>query len=134
MRFFLLILWFGIACADTLDPERAAVIDRIRPLGVVDVEGQDHPTAETHPVLKVEARSGEAVYQQYCHVCHQSGVAGAPLSHRPELWKKRIEEKKLPGLLAAVTNGYKAMPPMGTCQDCTQAELKAAIQYMMAPE
>jgi cytochrome c5 len=33
--------------------------------------------------------------------------------------------------LTNATNGIRAMPPMGTCMDCTEDQLKAAIQYMV---
>jgi cytochrome c5 len=34
-------------------------------------------------------------------------------------------------LVASAKKGKNAMPPMGTCMDCSDAELKAAIEFML---
>ena len=34
-------------------------------------------------------------------------------------------------VLAVAKKGINAMPPMGTCMDCSDAELTAAIQHMV---
>jgi cytochrome c5 len=35
-------------------------------------------------------------------------------------------------LLTHATNGLNAMPPKGTCADCSGDELKNAIEYMLS--
>lgn len=35
-------------------------------------------------------------------------------------------------MLANLKNGIGAMPPMGTCTDCSDEELTAGIEYMVA--
>ncbi len=75
-------------------------------------------------------RSGKAIYEAKCTVCHQTGVAGAPKFGDKEAWKP-LRERKLDDLLEVVRKGEGAMPPMGTCTDCSPAELKAAVEYML---
>ncbi|MDY6890590.1 MAG: c-type cytochrome [Pseudomonadota bacterium] len=75
-------------------------------------------------------RSGEELYNTKCSVCHVAGVAGAPKFGDAAAWAPRAA-KGLDGLLASAKNGLNAMPPMGTCMDCSDEELKAAIQYML---
>jgi cytochrome c5 len=35
-------------------------------------------------------------------------------------------------LLTNATKGIRAMPPKGACATCTEADLKAAIEYMIS--
>lgn len=76
------------------------------------------------------ARSGETLYNSYCIACHMNGVAGAPKFGNKAEWQPRIE-KGIDTLLKDATNGFKAMPPKGLCFDCSEDELRSAIQYMI---
>jgi cytochrome c5 len=35
-------------------------------------------------------------------------------------------------LLMHATNGLKMMPPKGTCAECSEEELKGAIEYILS--
>jgi len=80
-------------------------------------------------------RTGEEVYNATCHLCHAQGVAGAPMLGNQEAWAPRIEQG-IDTLLSHAVNGFTgktgAMPPKGTCMDCTDGELKAAIEFMIS--
>lgn len=82
------------------------------------------------PVAAMAERDGATVYNTKCMACHMTGAAGAPIVGKADQWAPRIE-KGIDGLLATAKSGINAMPPMGTCMDCTDGELKAAIQHMM---
>jgi cytochrome c5 len=82
------------------------------------------------PMAANAERTGEELYNTKCGVCHAAGVAGAPLFGNAEEWAPRAA-KGIDGLLATAKSGLNAMPPMGTCMDCSDAELTAAIQYML---
>ncbi len=75
-------------------------------------------------------RGGEEVYNAKCFVCHAQGVANAPKFGDAAAWKPRID-KGMDALLATAKSGINAMPPMGTCMDCSDNEMKAAIQFML---
>lgn len=78
------------------------------------------------------AREGKEIYDTKCFACHAAGVAGAPKFGDKAAWAPRIEQAKdIDGLFAVAVKGLNAMPPKGTCMDCTDEELKAAIQYMV---
>ncbi|MEH6824151.1 MAG: c-type cytochrome [Motiliproteus sp.] len=77
----------------------------------------------------VFAADGEAVYNKACVNCHAAGVAGAPKAHNAAEWAPRLEAG-MDALLATSISGKGAMPPRGLCMDCTDAELKAAIEFM----
>jgi cytochrome c5 len=57
------------------------------------------------------ARSGDAVYNQFCFVCHGTGVGGAPKFTMSE-WAPHLA--KATTSLTSVTKGLNAMPPKGT--------------------
>ncbi len=75
-------------------------------------------------------RDGKAVYDTKCFVCHMAGVAGAPKFADKAAWAPRIATG-MDALMGTVMNGKGAMPPKGTCMDCTDGELKAAVEYMV---
>ncbi|WP_027853732.1 c-type cytochrome [Marinobacterium litorale] len=82
------------------------------------------------PAAAMAERTGEEIYNTKCSVCHAAGVAGAPVFGDAAAWAPRAE-KGIDALLATAKSGINAMPPMGTCVDCSDAELKASIQYMI---
>jgi cytochrome c oxidase cbb3-type subunit 3 len=75
------------------------------------------------------SRSGKEIYAK-CQGCHNVGVAGAPKYGDKVAWAPRIK-RGVDDLLKVAKAGKGAMPPKGTCFDCSDAELKAVIQYMM---
>lgn len=78
-----------------------------------------------------EERSGKEVYDSYCSTCHMIGAAGAPKLDASDDWQNRLDTRGHEGLYKSSINGYKGMPPKGTCGDCSDAELKAAVDHML---
>ncbi|MGB5306531.1 MAG: c-type cytochrome [Gammaproteobacteria bacterium] len=76
------------------------------------------------------AASGEEIYNGKCKVCHANGVAGAPKLDDKAAWEPRIAQG-MDTLMTNVTKGLRAMPPKGTCMDCSDADLQAAVDYML---
>ncbi len=114
------------------DMSEAAVAARIAPVGQLNTGA---PIAATAPVVTAApaaaARSGEAIYTTTCTACHATGAAGAPILGNKEIWAPRIATG-LDALLQSALKGKNAMPPRGTCANCSDAELKAAIEYMVS--
>ena len=77
-----------------------------------------------------EVRNGKNVYEISCSVCHQAGLAGAPIFGNPSSWGER-KNKTLEELTHSVKNGLRGMPAMGLCMNCTSSELEEAVQYML---
>ena len=107
---------------------QAKIEDNIRPVGKVHVGSA--PAAGAQATAAAQARSGEQVYNTACMACHSVGVAGAPKTGDKAAWSARVD-KGIDGLLATAISGINAMPPKGTCGDCSDAELKAAIEYIL---
>jgi cytochrome c5 len=76
------------------------------------------------------ARSGEAVYTASCVACHSTGLAGAPKIDVAADWAPRTAQGEAM-LLEHAMKGLRGMPPMGTCMNCTEEEIKLAIDHML---
>lgn len=79
----------------------------------------------------VVAADGRAVYTQTCAACHAAGVAGAPKLGDRAAWGPRIESGRA-SLLFSVLKGKGAMPPKGGNANLSDAEVGAALAYMMS--
>jgi len=118
-----------------------ATNERIAPVGKVCLEGEEckhevsaqtkvdtTPHAEAAPKAP---RDGQQIVQTSCFGCHGTGAAGAPLIGKP-IWKELSAAKGVDALIKSALIGKGAMPPKGMCMDCTDDEIKAAVEYMIA--
>jgi len=78
----------------------------------------------------IASADGKTTYDTKCAVCHAAGVAGAPKFGDKAAWEPRIATG-MDAMLAIAISGKGAMPPKGTCMDCSDDDLKASIQYMV---
>jgi cytochrome c5 len=78
----------------------------------------------------IASADGKATYDTKCFACHNTGVAGAPKLGDKAAWESRIASG-MDAMLAIAIQGKGAMPPKGTCMDCSDDDLTAAIQYMV---
>lgn len=125
----LLALWAVGAQAATND-EIAA---RLKPVGEVCVQGQECKgvAAAGAAAAAGAGRSADEIINGHCNACHGTGLLNAPKIGDSAEWNKRAKEQGgLDGLLAKAISGFNAMPPKGTCSDCSDDELKGAIKKM----
>ncbi len=71
----------------------------------------------------------EAVYTRSCATCHAVPATGAPQTGDVAAWAPRIAKGE-DTLLEHTINGFNAMPPMGACADCSEAQYRALIGHM----
>jgi cytochrome c5 len=76
------------------------------------------------------AASGAAIYSAMCARCHATGEYGAPKLGDRVAWEPRFHEG-VDHLLDQAIEGLGAMPPRGGVDDLGDAELRAAIVYML---
>jgi cytochrome c5 len=113
------------------------VAERIKPVGQVDVAAEKTPQEPVKIAVAASppARNGQQVYQASCVACHGAGIAGAPKLEDKGQWDKRIA-KGLDTLYASAVNGVTgsagAMPAKGGNPALSDAEVKAAVDYMIA--
>jgi cytochrome c5 len=118
------------------DIDRQQLQQRIEPVGKVHVQEPKETQSATGTKSEVAAsvqkkEPGQGTYEQYCIACHRDGVAGAPKFRDATDWNSRRAGRSIDELVAVSTKGLNAMPVKGTCSECTDADLKAAIQYML---
>lgn len=83
--------------------------------------------------IQNDPEAGKKIYQQFCSTCHAQKPSinlGAPRIGVMADWQDRMK-KGLDGLLNVTTVGINQMPPRGGCFECSDAELKQAIVYML---
>lgn len=73
---------------------------------------------------------GKAVYQATCIACHATGVAGAPKAGDKASWAPRIKTG-METLYASSLKGKGAMPPKGGNASLPEADVKAAVDYLV---
>jgi cytochrome c5 len=81
--------------------------------------------------VAAEGEKGRMVYTANCAVCHAAGVAGAPKLGDKVAWAPRLKEGAAM-LHRMAIKGIRAMPPKGGNATLSDAEVKAAVDYMIA--
>ena len=76
-------------------------------------------------------RSGEEVVKTVCATCHQAGVAGAPKIGDKSAWAPRIKQG-FQALLQSALKGKNAMPPKGGNASLSDAQVRAAVEFMVS--
>ncbi|GAD90971.1 MULTISPECIES: cytochrome c5 family protein [Vibrio] len=125
--FTVALVFSGASFASSDQADYDAIAERIKPVGNVYIAGSE-PEAE---VAAAGPRDGATVYGTFCLACHSSGVGGAPKINDAADWSPRIAQGKETMVEHAI-NGFNAMPARGACMDCTDEEIVAAIDHMIA--
>jgi cytochrome c5 len=116
-------------CMSCSDAEVKAAVDYM-----VDESKNAKDTGATAPVLaaapKLTLADGKAVYDATCHVCHAKGELGAPKIGDKIVWAPRIDQG-MEVLFSHAIYGFKRMPPKGTDIYRANAEIEAAVKYMV---
>ena len=114
-------------------PASGDIAERIKPVGSVCVEGDDCGAAATAAggaAAEAGPRSGQQVYDASCNMCHGAGVAGAPKTGDATAWAARIDQG-VDTLYEHAIKGVNTMPAMGLCMDCSEDDIKHAVDYMV---
>ena len=77
----------------------------------------------------VAAETGQNVYAQQCAKCHDQGLINSPKLGDKTGWAPKLATG-VDAMTANVIKGKGAMPPKGTCPACSDADLRAAVEYM----
>ncbi len=119
-----------------LKPESIAA--RIQPVGRVVIAGTPEAMKEgaaapmvAKPAAKAAGPAdGKSVYNSACVACHGAGVAGAPKTGDKAAWAARLAAG-IEGMTKTAINGKGAMPPRGGNAALSDAEVRAAVEFMI---
>lgn len=98
------------------------IAERLKPIGSVkisEVASSDGP------------QDPETVYNTFCVGCHASGAGNAPILGDVAAWSERIAQGT-DVLYASGINGIGIMPAKGACASCSDDDIKATVDYMIA--
>jgi cytochrome c5 len=98
-----------------------AVAQRLKPVGEVVLAEADSTTG---------VRSGEQVVNAVCQTCHGAGLVGAPKIGDKAAWQTRLAQGAKT-LHEHAIKGIRAMPPKGGNPSLSDAEVSAAVDYML---
>ncbi len=127
-----MILTLGATAVELSDSQRAAMEERLKPVGEVCLQG-DSECGGAAASASSGPRSGEDVYNAACMACHTTGAGGAPLMGDAAAWADRIA-KGTEVLYASGVNGVPGtgMIAKGGCMSCSDEEIHAAVDFIVA--
>jgi len=121
--------------ADLTDSEvTAAILYMFIKGGGEATKASAKPAAATEAAIvaaapAAAAADGKAVYEKNCVACHMTGAAGAPKAGDKAEWGPRLKEG-MDHLYEHAIKGKGAMPPKGGNANLSDAEVKAAVNYL----
>ena len=86
-------------------------------------------------VASATGPDGHAIWEKHCAACHATGAGGAPKIGDKAVWGPILAKTDLPTLYDHAINGFHGelgfMPPKGGATSLTDAEVEAAVRYMV---
>ena len=114
---------FSVLAVQAQEMSEDDIKARIQPIGKVHIAGAKAEVASG-------PRSGSDIYAQACVACHSVGVLNAPKLQDAADWAPRLAQG-FDTVWKNAIDGIGAMPAMGTCGDCSNYDIKAAIEHMI---
>lgn len=128
-----LLLGLAVGCGQEVPPgTETEIADRLQPFGELCLPEDDCATVAGGADVATAGAgmTGSGVYDQFCATCHAAGIAGAPILGDAAAWEPRLA-KGMDTLWEHTLNGFNAMPPKGTCMNCSDEELRSALDYIV---
>lgn len=82
------------------------------------------------PLKKLTMEDGKRIYEKSCSVCHNTGTKGAPKMGNKQAFEASVKAGFLESYINVVM-GKNGHPPQGGCANCSDADIKAAVKYML---
>jgi cytochrome c len=82
----------------------------------------------------VAVTSGQQTYDQYCHICHEAGVGGAPVLGESNHWSVRMDagiDTLIDNAINGMASDQGVMPPKGGFVHLPDDDVKQAVEYMV---
>ena len=111
-----------------VEPEPAPASEPDAPaVAATEAAPAEAPAAETPPAVPID---GGDIYNQICAVCHRAGLNAAPKYGNKILWT-RVVAKGREQVYTNSIKGIRGMPPRGGVATLSDAEVRAAVDYMV---
>lgn len=133
----LLVLSIGIAGSVWAQSTRdQQIAERLQPVGSVCLAGEECASGGATVVASASEAvfSVEATYDQYCAMCHNTGMAGAPERSNDAHWEARVADAGMDTLINNAITGINAMPPRGMCSTCSDDQIAELVGYLSGNE
>jgi cytochrome c5 len=134
----LLILSIGVAGSLWAQSARdQQIAERLAPVGTVCLAGETCATGAATAAAPVAATGAaaafdvSAAYEQYCAMCHNTGMAGAPMRTPVDHWQARLADVGINTIVTNAINGINAMPARGMCMNCSDENIGELVNYLM---
>ncbi len=119
------------AAAPAAAPAAAAPAPAATPAAVPATAAAPAPAAPAPAASAASSAEGKKVYDATCMVCHATGVAGAPKTGDKGAWAPRAAAGE-DTLVKHAIEGLRAMPPRGGNANLSDAQVRAAVEHMLA--
>lgn len=126
------------AAAPETPPVAPAPATPVQPAPATPVQpAPTAPTAPTAPPAPAAAAAqpdlarGEQIYRRSCAFCHDKGVAGAPKIGDAAAWAPRLA-LGMDTMYTSTLRGKRAMPAKGGNPSLSDADARAAVDYLVA--
>ena len=131
----LVLSWSVVA----LDDREQKIADRLAPPGETCMAGDacaEAPAAvavsgDADASATTAAQDPAQIYATSCQLCHANGVAEAPIMGDAAVWSERVSSG-IEAVYNNAINGVGAMPPRGTCANCSDDDIKAVVDYIVS--
>lgn len=116
-------------------PAKRVTREEMEAMRLADLErrGIKKPVDENYEYGMGEEGSTGEIYRKFCISCHDTGVANTPKRGDIAAWEKIFSQRSLEEILERTKMGFGAMPPRGSCSQCTDEQFKDLI-YRMYPQ
>ena len=130
LTFGMSVLLLTAACGDGSSNKNASADNSTSDRSIATVVAPTPENIALAQDLVPDSPELAAKYDRSCRTCHSLADAKAPLTGHAEDWQARLAGKEPETVLANIRNGLNAMPPMGLCNDCSDAELVDLTHFM----
>lgn len=111
---------------------RTPAVFLVASLALVACGKKDEPPPASAAAPAAAAPADPALaklYAQTCAACHGQPGTGAPQAGVAADWTER-KAQGMDVLVQHTLEGFKGMPPMGSCADCSEEDFRKLIAYM----
>jgi cytochrome c5 len=106
---------------------------RISPSEITHIQTFHYPSLFVDQ-LRGDPQAGKKIFKEFCSACHSQQPTidiNAPRVGDKKVWREK-RQWGVDALLAITVKGIGAMPARGGCFECSDEQLRAAVEYMLS--